>query len=99
MLQSRFAQAAHAVSHRSLSRENHAICRINLGSAFRDCHVRAVGHRPDRLADTAQIARAVIHNGYFHNAPFVLGITSAARSSVATAARSARANALKIDSA
>ena len=99
VLQSRFSKTAHAVTHRSLSRKNDTVGRINFGRALRNQHIGTVGHGLDRLTDATQITGAVIHNGYFHSAPFVLGITSAARASVATAARNARANALKIDSA
>lgn len=50
------------------------------------------------FADAAQIAGAVVNDGYFHNTPFVDGITLRARGSYSQAMRSARPKDLKTDS-
>ena len=93
------AKILHAVGHCALSGEDHTVCFQNLFGVTGDQHLRA-----DRcnffngFADAAQIAGAVVNDGYFHNTPFVDGITLRARGSYSQAMRSARPKDLKTDS-
>ena len=93
------AKIFHAVRHRALSGEDHAVRFQNLFGISGYQYLRS-----DRrnffngFADAAQIAGAVVNDGYFHNTPFVDGITLRARGSYSQAMRTARPKDLKTDS-
>src|SRR5574337_429099 len=93
-------QLAHAVAHRPLAGKHDALGGDHLVGARRDDHAIAfgVGHAQQRLRHRAQVAHAVVDDrdraAHRHRLPLVDGTTPAERGSIASAIRSARANAL-----
>src|SRR5471030_1977109 len=64
----RFAQAAHAVRHGALARQDDALGRFDVGHRAGNFHVGFRRHRAQGLRHRAQIAHAVVHHhNFFHN--------------------------------
>ena len=61
----RFAQAAHAVRHGALARQDDAVGAVDVGSEAGNTHVGFRRHGAQRLRHRAQVAHAVIHHHNF----------------------------------